>query len=196
MPCLECNFVWRKTVTGAESQREEFAREATRHLNDLYRIAIHLAKEPDQANDLVQETYARAFGSFEQFAAGTHMKAWLAKILHNVFFDRCREAKRWVAPEAEGMKIEEVECGQPPENYGPEGDLLRDELSRKISNAIKKLPEEFRAVVLLVDMEDFSYAEAAEILSCPLGTVRSRLSRGRGLLHRYLKDYVDPMGKV
>ncbi len=169
------------------------------HLDHLYRVAIHLAKEPDQAHDLVQETYARALASYERFVAGTHMKAWLTKILHNLFFDRFREAKRWVSVEdANVVKDEASDYRQklPTENPGPEGNILREELRRKISDAIKKLPEEFRTAILLVDMEDFSYAEAAEILSCPLGTVRSRLSRGRELLHRYLKDYVGAKEKV
>lgn len=168
------------------------------HLDNLYRIAFHLAKEPDQAHDLVQETYARALASHERFAPGTHMKAWLAKILHNLFFDRYREAKRLVPLEAEAIKDEGIgrQPRTPAKNSGPESDLLSDELSREISAALKKLPEEFRTAVLLVDMEDFSYAEAAEILGCPVGTVRSRLSRGRELLHRYLKDYVGRREKV
>jgi RNA polymerase sigma-70 factor (ECF subfamily) len=168
------------------------------HLDHLYRVAVHLAKEPDQAHDLVQETYARALGSYEQFVAG-HLKAWLTKILHNLFFDRYREAKRWVSVEEDKAgKYEESDYWQriPAENPGPESNILREELSNKISDAIKKLPEEFRAPIILVDMGDFSYAEAAEILSCPLGTVRSRLSRGRELLHRYLKDYVGGKEKV
>lgn len=169
------------------------------HLDHLYRVAVHLAKEPDQAHDLVQETYARALGSYEQFVAGTHLKAWLTKILHNLFFDRYREAKRWVSVEEDKAgKDEEGDYWQriPEENPGPESNILHKELTNKISDAIKKLPEEFRTVIILVDMEDFSYAEAAEILSCPLGTVRSRLSRGRELLHRYLKDYVGTKEKV
>ena len=169
------------------------------HLDHLYRVAVHLAKEPDQAHDLVQETYARALGSYEQFVAGTHLKAWLTKILHNLFFDRYREAKRWVSVEEDKAgKDEESDYWQriPAESPSPESNVLRGELSDKISDAIKKLPEEFRTLIILVDMEDFSYAEAAEILSCPLGTVRSRLSRGRELLHRYLKDYVGAKEKV
>jgi RNA polymerase sigma-70 factor (ECF subfamily) len=168
------------------------------HLDHLYRVAVHLAKEPDQAQDLVQETYARALGSYEQFVAGTHLKAWLTKILHNLFFDRYREAKRWVSVEEEKSGRDEESYWQriPAENPGPESNILREELSDKISDAIKKLPEEFRTLIILVDMEDFSYAEAAEILSCPLGTVRSRLSRGRELLHRHLKEYVGAKEKV
>ncbi|HEY3305260.1 MAG TPA: sigma-70 family RNA polymerase sigma factor [Candidatus Binatia bacterium] len=181
-----------------EDAREKFAREAMTHLDHLYRMAVHLAKEPDQAHDLVQETYARALGSYEQFVAGTHLKAWLTKILHNLFFDRYREAKRWVSVEDKAGKDEERDYWQriPAENPGPESNVLRGELSHKISAAIKKLPEEFRTLIILVDMEDFSYAEAAEILSCPLGTVRSRLSRGRELLYRHLKEYVGTKEKV
>lgn len=191
-------MVWRVKAPG-EDEREKFAREAMTHLDHLYHVAVHLAKEPDQAHDLVQETYARALGSYEQFVAGTHLKAWLTKILHNLFFDRYREAKRWVSVEEDKAgKDEEGDYWQriPAENPGPESNVLRGELSDKISDAIKKLPEEFRTLIVLVDMEDFSYAEAAEILSCPLGTVRSRLSRGRELLHRYLKDYVGAKEKV
>jgi RNA polymerase sigma-70 factor, ECF subfamily len=191
--------VWRNTSTQAGTQREKFAREAMTHLDHLYRIAVHLAKDPDQAHDLVQETYARALGSYEQFVAGTHLKAWLTKILHNLFFDHYREAKRWVsAEEHKAGKDEQSDYWQriPAENPGPESNILRGELSNKISDAIKELPEEFRTIIILVDMEDFSYAEAAEILACPLGTVRSRLSRGRELLHRYLKDYVGAKEKV
>ncbi|HEY2990058.1 MAG TPA: sigma-70 family RNA polymerase sigma factor [Candidatus Binatia bacterium] len=185
--------MWRKTSTQAERQREKFAREAMTHLDHLYRVAVHLAKEPDQAHDLVQETYARALGSYEQFVAGTHLKAWLTKILHNLFFDRYREAKRWVSIEEDKTgKAEEGDYWQtiPGENPGPESEVLRGELNTKISEAIKKLPEEFRMPIILIDMGDFSYAEAAEILSCPLGTVRSRVSRGRQLLRQKLKGYV------
>lgn len=191
-------MVWRVKAPG-EDEQEKFAREAMTHLDHLYRVAVHLAKEPDQAHDLVQETYARALGSYEQFVAGTHLKAWLTKILHNLFFDRYREAKRWVSVEEDKAgKDEESDYWQriPAENPGPESNILREELSNKISDAIKKLPEEFRTLIVLVDMEDFSYAEAAEILSCPLGTVRSRLSRGRELLRRYLQDYVGTKEKV
>jgi len=166
------------------------------HLDHLYRVAFHLVKEPDQAQDLVQETYTRALSFYEQFATGTHLKAWLAKILHNLFFDHYREAKRWLSVEEnkvdEGWDYRE---NMPRENRGPESDILNKELSNKITDAIKKLPEEFRMPIILVDVGDFSYAEAAEILSCPLGTVRSRLFRGRQLLRERLKDYAEAKSK-
>jgi RNA polymerase sigma-70 factor, ECF subfamily len=174
--------------------REEFAREAMLHLDHLYRVAFHLVKEPDEAQDLVQETYTRALSSYEQFATGTHLKAWLGKILHNLFFDHYREAKRWLSVEEnKAGKDEEWDCWEnvPRETPGPESDILNKELSNNITDAIKKLPEEFRMPIILVDVGDFSYAEAAQILSCPLGTVRSRLFRGRQLLRERLRDYVE-----
>ena len=167
------------------------------HLDHLYRVAFHLVREPDKVQDLVQETYVRALARYEQFAPGTHLKAWLTKILHNLFFDDYREAKRWVSVGDKAAEDEESDYWQriPAENAEPQGHVLLKELNVKISAALKRLPEEFRMAIILVDMGDFSYAEAAEVLSCPLGTVRSRLSRGRELLHHYLKDYVGDKEK-
>ena len=167
------------------------------HLDHLYRVAFHLVREPDKVQDLVQETYVRALACYEQFAPGTHLKAWLTKILHNLFFDDYREAKRWVSVGDKAAEDEESDYWQriPAENAEPQGHVLLKELNVKISDALKRLPEEFRMAIILVDMGDFSYAEAAEVLSCPLGTVRSRLSRGRELLHHYLKDYVGDKEK-
>jgi RNA polymerase sigma-70 factor (ECF subfamily) len=165
------------------------------HLDHLYRVAFHLAKEPNEAQDLVQETYARALTSYGQFAPGTHLKAWLTRILYNFFSDRYREAKRWVAVEDQAGREDQPSDyweKTPAENPGPESAVLSKELNAQIGDALKQLPEEFRLPLVLVDMGDFSYAEAAEILSCPIGTVRSRLFRGRRLLHRCLKAYVNP----
>ena len=169
------------------------------HLDHLYRVAFHLAKEPDEAQDLVQETYARALGSYQQFAPGTHLKAWLTKILYNFFFDHYHQTKRWVSVEDKaGEEDEERDYWErvPTENPGPESQILLKELNVKVTDALKKLPEEFRMPIILVDMGDFSYAEAAEVLSCPLGTVRSRLFRGRKILYQYLKNYVGAKEKA
>lgn len=174
-------------------ERERFSRDAMTHLDHLYRVAFHLAKEPDEARDLVQETYARALGSYDQFTPGTHMKAWLTRILYNFFFDSYHQRKRWVSLEEEGPSDQEGSDyweGVAGDDPGPETLILLRELNIKISDALRKIPEEFRLPIILVDMGDFSYAEAAEILSCPVGTVRSRLSRGRRLLHKHLKGYV------
>ena len=184
--------------TEGENLRERLAHEAMEHLDHLYRVAFHLAKEPNDAQDLVQETYARALAAYRQFVPGTHLKAWLTKILYNFFFDHYHQSKRWVSNEdVSGERDRETDYWEraPSGNPGPEGQLLVKELSAAISDALKTLPEEFRLPVILVDMGDFSYAEAAEILSCPLGTIRSRLFRGRRLLHGELKEYVGVKDK-
>ncbi len=184
-------MVWERK--GKAEERERFSREAMTHLDHLYRLAIHLAKEEDDARDFVQETYVRAFGSYEQFAPGTNMKAWLTRILYNFFIDHYHQRKRWVSVEDEAAGGEEsLDYWEkvPIENPGPESHILLKEMNIKITDALSKIPEEFRAPIVLVDMGDFSYAEAAEILSCPLGTVRSRLSRGRRLLQKHLKGYI------
>ncbi len=173
--------------------REAFAREAMTHLDHLYRIAFHLVKEPAEAQDLVQEAYVRALGSSRQFAAGSNLKAWLTGILYNFFFDNYHQKRRWIAAEDSSWEKNELDdwAKVPTENPGPESYILRKELNTKITDALKKIPEEFRLPITLVDMGDFSYAEAAKILSCPIGTIRSRLSRGRRLLNNHLKVYVS-----
>lgn len=172
-------------------EKQRFAREAMSHLDHLYRVAFHLAKKSDDAQELAQETYARALCSYEQFTPGTNMKAWLTRILYNFFFDQYHQKKKWVSVENSGS-IEDPDYWErvAGENPGPENHILDKELRITIAEALRKIPEEFRAPILLVDMGDFSYAEAAEILSCPVGTVRSRLSRGRRLLHNHLKGYI------
>lgn len=168
-------------------------------MEHLYRVAFHLAKEKGEAQDIVQETYARALGAYEQFTPGTNMRAWLTKILYNFFFDHFHQKKRWVLVEDKaGQKDEESDYWEkvPAENPGPESQILLKERNTKITDALRKIPEEFRAPILLVDMGDFSYAEAAEIISCPVGTVRSRLSHGRRLLYKQLKGYLGAEDKV
>lgn len=169
------------------------------HIDHLYRVAFHLAREKGEAQDIVQETYARALGAYEQFTPGTNMKAWLTKILYNFFFDHFHQKKRWVLVEDKaGEKDEESDYWEkvPAENPGPESQILLKERNTKIADALRKIPEEFRAPILLVDMGDFSYAEAAEIIACPVGTVRSRLSRGRRLLYKQLKGYLGTEDKT
>jgi RNA polymerase sigma-70 factor, ECF subfamily len=160
------------------------------HLDHLYRVAFHLAKDEDDAQEMVQETFARALAARHQFNPGTNMKAWLTKILQNLFFDRYQQSKRWISTDNPTAAESDYWKHKPAENPGPESQVLHKELSTNITEALKRIPEEFRASILLVDMGDFSYAEAAEILSCPVGTIRSRLSRGRKLVHQYLAAYV------
>jgi RNA polymerase sigma-70 factor (ECF subfamily) len=177
--------------------RERFSAEIMIHLDHLYRVAFHLVRNDDEAQDCVQETCARALGAYGQFTPGSNLKAWLTRILYNQFFDAYARRKRLVAAEdlADSSETvqdywETVTANSP----GPEKQFLQQELGAKIGAALQKLPEEFRAPIVLVDMGDFSYAEAAEILACPVGTVRSRLSRGRRLLQKQLDGYVGRTG--
>jgi RNA polymerase sigma-70 factor (ECF subfamily) len=172
------------------AERDAFAREAMVHLDHLYRIAFHLAKDEDHTQELVQETFVRALSAHDQFKPGTNMKAWLTKILHNLFFDRYHERKRWVSTDDPAGQESDYWTQRPAEHPGPESHVLLRELNAHITDVLRRIPEEFRAPIVLVDMGDFSYAEAAEILSCPIGTIRSRLSRGRRLMHQHLTDYM------
>jgi RNA polymerase sigma-70 factor, ECF subfamily len=160
------------------------------HLDHLYRVAFYLAKDPSDAEDLVQETFVRALAAHEQFDPATNMKAWLTKILRNFFLDRYRQRKRWLSPEDLSQPQSDYLESLPAENPGPERHLLLRELDDQITDFLRRIPEEFRAPIVLVDVGDFSYEEAAAILSCPIGTVRSRLSRGRKLMQKYLTVYV------
>lgn len=172
---------------------DTFSSEIISYLDHLYRVAFHLVHNRDEAQDCVQETCARALSAYSQFTPGSNMKAWLTRILYNFFFDVYERNRRMVAAD------DLVNDGKPGKDYwetvttdhpGPERQFLRRELDAAIGAALKRIPEEFRAPIVLVDMGDFTYAEAAEILSCPVGTVRSRLSRGRKLLQKQLSGYL------
>jgi len=178
-----------------DAERGRFSSEVMTHLDHLYRVALYLVKNEDEAKDCVQETCARALNSYRQFDPGSNMKAWLTRILYNFFFDTYQRGKRTVSFTSQS---DAADAGQdyfdrlPADDPEPEEQVLQQELSVKIKNALQAIPEEFRAPILLVDMGDFSYAEAADILSCPIGTVRSRLSRGRRLLQGHLRGYLTP----
>lgn len=177
--------------------RERFSSEIVSYLDHLYRVAFHLVRNDDEAQDCVQETCARALSAYGQFTPGSNLKAWLTRILYNLFFDSYARNKRMVAADDladsgnQGKDYWETVSADHP---GPEQQFFQKELGAKIGAALKKIPEEFRTPIVLVDMGDFSYAEAAEILSCPIGTVRSRLSRGRKLMHKQLSGYMGKSG--
>jgi RNA polymerase sigma-70 factor, ECF subfamily len=178
-------------------EREKFSSEITAHLDHLYRVAFHLIRNDSEAQDCVQETCARALGAYQQFRQGTNLKAWLTRILYNFFLDAYARNKRTItaADLSEGTQaVPDYLEGVPSDNPGPEKLILQRELGVQIEAALRNIPEEFRAPIVLVDMGEFSYAEAAEILSCPVGTVRSRLSRGRRQLQRQLDGYLGKSG--
>ena len=168
-----------------------FEAEALQSLDSLYRTALRLTRVPADAEDLVQETYLKAFRSAGQFEAGTNLRAWLFTILHNTARNRARDRAR----DAVTIDSEVVDraaeqgpggffAGVPYET--PETLLLRDTLAPELQAAIDELPEVFRQAVWLRDVEEFSYAEIAQMLSIPIGTVMSRISRGRHLLFERL----------
>jgi RNA polymerase sigma-70 factor (ECF subfamily) len=175
-----------------ELDREGFGLEIMTHLDHLYRVAFYLVKNVSEAQDCVQETCVRALSAQGQFIPGSNLKAWLTKILYNFFYDFYARNKRVVAAEdlaeSAGHKQDFFDTF-PASSPGPETQLLAQELGMRISDGLKRIPDEFRAPIVLVDMGDFTYAETAEILSCPVGTVRSRLSRGRRLLQKILGGY-------
>src|SRR5712691_6525216 len=169
-----------------------FEAEALASLDTLYRAALRLTRVPADAEDLVQETFLKAFRSADRFEPGTNLRAWLFTILHNTARNRARDrARDTVAIDSE---VVDRAADAPPvggQRAGaaetPETLLLRETLAPELQAAIDELPEAFRQAVWLRDVEEFSYAEIAAMLSIPVGTVMSRISRGRHLLFEKLR---------
>lgn len=168
--------------------RDVVARDGLAHLDALYRLARYLTRRDADAEDLVQETYARAFAGAARFVPGTNVKAWLFRILRNTFISDHR--RRRASPIVAGAELtENVEArGESWLRDDLELDRLRKVVGAEIEAALLSLGEEARTVVLL-DLEDLSEAEIAAVLDCPVGTVKSRLSRARAALRQRLRDY-------
>lgn len=167
-----------------------FETEALASLDSLYRTALRLSHNAADAEDLVQETYLKAFRAADQFETGTNLRAWLFTILHNTARNRFRDrARDTVAIDSEAVE-RAADAGPVGASGGrpetPETLLLRDTLAPELQAAIDLLPDAFRQAVWLRDVEEFSYAEIASMLDIPLGTVMSRISRGRQLLFERL----------
>jgi RNA polymerase sigma-70 factor (ECF subfamily) len=172
-----------------------FEREALANLDSLYRTARRLSASRADAEDLVQETYLKAFRAADRFEAGTNLRAWLFTILHNTARNRFRDRARDIVTADSEMVDRIADVGRSanpvnpanPENFGnPETELLRQMLTPELQSAIDGLPAVFREAVWLRDVEEFTYAEIAEMLDVPVGTVMSRISRGRHLLYQKL----------
>ena len=177
----------------ASSQPPAFEREALAAIDSLYRTARRLSRDRPDAEDLVQDTYLKAFRAADRFEPGTNLRAWLFTILHNTARNRFRDrARDTVAINSD--VVDRAAEAPPPGTRGtsstgvdtPESLLLRDTLAPELQSAIDALPEAFREAVWLRDVEEFSYAEIAEMLDVPIGTVMSRISRGRHLLFERL----------
>ena len=176
-----------------------FERDALPFLDALYSAALRMTKNPENAEDLVQETYAKAFASFHQFTEGTNLRAWLYRILTTTFINIYRKEQR--QPQIADGELEEWQIAEAATHTSDQGksaevEALEQLPDSDIKNALQELPEEFRLAVYFADVEGFSYKEVAEILNIPPGTVMSRLHRGRKLLRESLADYAKDRGYV
>jgi len=181
----------------AGDRRQAFERLALPFAPALYRTAHRLVGRPDDASDVVQETFLRAYRTFDNFEPGTNAKAWLFTVLYSIVSNRWRAERR----RPEEVTVDDVESRfgmalASPEANSEQALLARLEASAEVDEALRALPDNQRLVVLLVDVEELSYEEAAAVLACPVGTVRSRLARGRRQLFVLLSDYARRTGAV
>ncbi len=168
--------------------RVRFEEEALELADQVYRVARRLVSSREEAEDLVQETYARAFRSWQSFQPGTNLRAWLFRILTNLNIDRGRRVQR--APDMQPLEEGDYFLYNKLEEAG---DTPEERVDQRLSQddavaALSAVPHDFRDVIVLVDIGDFSYADAAQILDIPIGTVMSRLHRGRRILKRELAE--------
>jgi RNA polymerase sigma-70 factor, ECF subfamily len=175
-------------------RRKQFEAEALVHLDALYSFALKLTRSPDDAEDLVSETVLRALDRWEQYQLGTNVRAWLFTILYHAFVSRKRrvDAREVQLPEDESGWSAYEAVGE----ADPEGRFYDSFVDEEITRAIDELPEDYRTAVVLSDVNGLRYAEIAEILGIPEGTVKSRLFRGRRVLQGKLVDYALEMGYV
>jgi RNA polymerase sigma-70 factor (ECF subfamily) len=187
-----------KSGTGTD-RRKRFEDEALPHLDALYTMAIRLARNPDDANDLLQETVLRAYRFFHQFETGTNCRAWMLTILFNNFRNGYRKYSReQPASSAEEFdrKVEGESLRIDPAGSNPEALLAGHGMESEVEVALGGLPAEFREAILLVDVEELSYQEVSGVLEIPIGTVKSRVSRGRAILRDALTNFAKERGII
>ncbi|MBA2312871.1 MAG: sigma-70 family RNA polymerase sigma factor [Actinobacteria bacterium] len=175
----------------SEEDKDRFQRGALPLLDSLYGAALRMTRNPADAEDLVQETMLRAYRAFDRFEPGTNLKAWLFRILTNAYINtyrkKQREPQKVSSDEVEDFDLyQELKNHDPQYSETPESLVLDSLVDSDILEAIEELPEQFRLAVVLSDMEGFTYAEMAEIMDVPMGTVMSRLHRGRKALQKRL----------
>jgi len=184
------------------ADKARFADVAMEHMDSLYAGALRMTRNPADAEDLVQETYLKAYRAFESFEEGTNLKAWLFRILTNTFINRYRQQKR----RPDETDLDDVEdfylyrrlggIDEARISKSAEDTLLELFTDDEVKEALESLPESFRMAVLLADVEGFAYKEIAEILDIPIGTVMSRLHRGRKALQKRLYDFAVERGLI
>lgn len=175
---------------------EFFQQEFMPHIQALKTFAFHLTYNEEDADDLIQETYMKAFKFMDKYEEGTNAKAWLFKILKNAYINEYR--KKVKAPQK--VDVADVGMVQPADNANDRlnadlrDDIYVNEMGDEVTRALDQLPEDFRTVILLCDIEGFSYEEMSKIIDIPIGTIRSRLFRARNALKELLKPYAEKMG--
>ena len=180
----------RRLAEGAR-ERVRFEEEALALADQVYRVARGVSRSKEEAEDLMQEAYARAFRSWRSYTPGTNLRAWLLRILTNLNIDRGRKQQR--SPDLQPLEEGDYYLYNRLEEAGRESNVEQERVDERLSqddvvSALSAVPHDFRDVVVLVDIGDFSYADAAQILEIPIGTVMSRLHRGRRILKRELAD--------
>jgi RNA polymerase sigma-70 factor (ECF subfamily) len=178
---------------------EAFEAIALEHFDALYNTAMRLTRNPSTAQDLVQETYLKAYRFFHRFEPGTNIKAWLFTILRNTYINVYRKTVRQ-QPQVDFEQVSPFYADPDASSEWGERSSVEEMLHYVVHDDVKRalddLPEEYRMVVLLADLEDFSYKEIADIVGCPVGTVMSRLFRGRRLLRKSLEDFAKKSGYI
>ena len=184
-------------LTKEEIQKQEdFEEEIIPHLDAMYNFALRLTSDPSDAEDLVQDTIVKAYRFFSSYEKGTNAKAWLFRILKNSYINNYRKQSK----QPNQVDYDEVSTfyetirAERTDTSDLEDKMFRDLIDDDISQALDELPEDFRTVVLLCDVEGFTYEEIANMLDVPIGTIRSRLHRGRNLLKSQLKEYAEKRG--
>jgi RNA polymerase sigma-70 factor (ECF subfamily) len=189
-----------RAVEAAKGNHPSFEHEVVGHLEALYALALRMTRSPSEGEDLVQDTVLKAIRARDQFEPGTNMRAWLLRILTNAFINRYRRngLERTVldGPDADPLADGWISSATLEAMRDPESQALRPVLEAEIREALDALPADFRLVVLLSDVEGLSYKEIADIVGCPIGTVMSRLHRGRRLLKADLLEHARALGIV